>query len=77
MVDDATIERLTHRVVELEELITHMQRTIGDLDQVVLAQQNRLELLERRISAVGAELSVVASSVVEERKPEDEKPPHY
>jgi len=77
MVDDATIERLPHRVVELEELITHMQRTIGDLDQVVLAQQNRLELLERRISAVGAELSVVASSVVEERKPEDEKPPHY
>jgi uncharacterized coiled-coil protein SlyX len=72
-----SVEQLSQRVVDLEALFTHLQRTLGELDQVVLAQQKRLEVLERKVTAVGAELNSVAGSITEERKPEDEKPPHY
>ena len=70
-------DRLNQRVIELEALFMHLQRTISELDQVVLAQQKRLEALERKIASLGAELTSVAGSITEERKPEDEKPPHY
>jgi uncharacterized coiled-coil protein SlyX len=70
-------DRLNQRVADIEALFTHLQRTVSELDQVVLAQQKRLELLDRRIARLGADLSSVAGSIVEERKPEDEKPPHY
>ncbi len=74
-VDDE--KRLEARVVELETLFTHLQRTIGELDQVVLAQQKRIEALERTIATWREELGALAGAVTEERKPEDEKPPHY
>ena len=70
-------DRLPERVIELEALFTYLQRTVSELDQVVLAQQKRLELLERKVDAVGVELNSVSSAMTQERKPEDEKPPHY
>jgi uncharacterized coiled-coil protein SlyX len=70
-------EQLAARVVELETLLTHFQRTLGELDEVVLAQQKRIDGLERKIAALTSELNVLGSSLREERKPEDEKPPHY
>jgi len=76
-IQSQVFDRLNQRVVELEELFTHLQRTLSELDQAVLAQQKRLETLDRRIATFGADLSCVASSIVEDRKPEDEKPPHY
>lgn len=63
--------------MELETLYTHLQRTVGELDGVVLDQQRQIDALERKVAALKLELSTLASSVVEERKPEDEKPPHY
>ncbi len=70
-------DRIHARVVELETLYTHLQQTVAALDQVVLEQQARIELLERTISALGHELGTLAGSIRDERKPEDEKPPHY
>ncbi|MBI3840334.1 MAG: SlyX family protein [Planctomycetia bacterium] len=75
--ESKAFDRLNQRVVELEALFMHLQRTVNELDQVVLAQQKRLEVIERKVAALGADLSSVASSITEERKPEDEKPPHY
>lgn len=79
MQDDAptTHDRLSARIVELETLYTHLQKTLGELDQVVLGQQRQIEALERKIAAVNADLGAVARSVVDDRRPEDEKPPHY
>ena len=74
---DQADDRLRSRIDELETLFTHLQRTLGDLDQVVLAQQKQIESLERTIAALGTELGALAGSPSEERKPEDEKPPHY
>ena len=68
---------LAARVVELETLITHVQRTLGELDQVVLAQQKQIDALGRKIDGLSVELHARGTSTVEGRKPEDEKPPHY
>lgn len=70
-------EALAARVTELETLFTHLQRTVGELDQVVLAQQKRLESLEGKVAAMRADLNAVSRSGGEERTLEDEKPPHY
>ena len=75
--ESQSVDRLNQRVIELEALFMHLQRTTTELDQAVLAQQKRLEAIDRKIAALGAELNSVAGSITEERKPEDEKPPHY
>jgi len=70
-------DRLLARVVELETLFTHLQRTLGELDAVVLAQQKQIEAIEHRIGGLAADLGTLTDSIVEQRTPEDEKPPHY
>lgn len=71
------IERLSARVADLEALFTHLQRTVGELDQVVLTQQRQIDHLERRLVALGSEVTTISGALADERKPEDEKPPHY
>ena len=65
------------RIVELETLYTHLQRTLGELDQVILAQQRQIETLSQRITSLAGDLNRLAGSEPEVRKPEDERPPHY
>lgn len=74
---ETQLERLTTRVSDLEVLFTHLQRTVGELDQVILAQQRQIDGLERKLLAMGSEVTAIAAHVADERKPEDEKPPHY
>jgi uncharacterized coiled-coil protein SlyX len=69
--------RLAVRLAELEMLFTHLQRTVGELDQVVLAQQRQIDVLERRLAALGNAVTAISGILTDERKPEDEKPPHY
>jgi uncharacterized coiled-coil protein SlyX len=71
------IEQLTERLVDLQIRFTHLERTMADLDQMILSQAKRLEALERTLASLGSELRTISGSIVEERKPEDEKPPHY
>jgi SlyX protein len=70
-------DSLESRVVEMEVLFTHLQRTLGELDQVVLRQQKQIEALERTAKNLGESLGQLSAGPPEERKPEDEKPPHY
>jgi uncharacterized coiled-coil protein SlyX len=70
-------EPVDPRVVELETLFMHLQRTVGELDQVVLAQQKQIEALEQKFAGLEGDLNSLSGSVADERKPEDEKPPHY
>ena len=65
------------RIVELETLYTHLQRTLGELDQVVLAQQRQIEALSNRVASLAGDLNRLSGSEPEVRKPEDERPPHY
>lgn len=73
----AAEEPLGPRVVQLETLFMHLQRTLGELDQVVLAQQKQIEALAQKIGGLKGDLNTLSGSIPDERKPEDEKPPHY
>jgi SlyX protein len=69
---------LHRRFSEVESLLTFLQRTIDDLNAVVLEQQRRLESQEKELGLLRAAFSTLADSIVESpRRPEDEKPPHY
>ncbi len=65
------------RLTELETLFTHMQRTIQDLDQVVVEQARRIDLLEREMRLLTSDLRTLRDASREPRRPEDEVPPHY
>ena len=69
---------LARRLSEVESLLMFVQRTMDDLNTVILAQQRRLEAQDGEIARLRAMLTNFADSIVEApRNPEDEKPPHY
>ena len=70
-------ERLAARVTELEELLTHFERTVQDLNEVLLQVQNRLDTLERRLEKLSKIEEARGGSVGEAPSIHDERPPHY
>lgn len=50
---EPTIERaqLASRLTNLESLFTHLERQAAELSKIVLAQQQRLDQIERRLDA--------------------------
>ena len=72
------LTRLATRVTELEVLLTHMQRTLHDLDSVALDQQRQLDKLAQQLARMTLDMnSMQTGGGGEVRSPEDEKPPHY
>jgi SlyX protein len=74
---DEPLALLSARMTELEGLFTHLQRTVQELDQVVLAQQRRIEVLEAQVLRLAAGLEALSGSSEPPRTMEDERPPHY
>lgn len=70
-------EQLVARVTELEELFTHFERTIQDLNEVVLGVQQRLDTLENRLENLSKILKTRSKSSVEDPSTREERPPHY
>ncbi len=73
-------EQLAHladRLVRLETVVTHLEQTIQDLDQVVLRQSKELEAAKSRIELLTSQLAQAREPAEAPRRPEDEKPPHY
>ena len=73
----SNLSKLSERVTELEMLLTHMQRTMHDLDLVALDQQKQIAKLAQQLSRLTLDISRLQSGGNEVRSPEDEKPPHY
>ena len=67
---------LEERVVELELLVTHLERDLGSLNSVVRDQQSELDALKRLISRLDDRVTRLADDD-ETRDAIDEKPPHY
>ncbi|MFO0012899.1 MAG: SlyX family protein [Planctomycetota bacterium] len=65
------------RLTELETLFTHLQRTLHDLDQIVVDQSRRIAHLEREVRCLANDFRTVRDMNREPRRPEDEIPPHY
>jgi uncharacterized coiled-coil protein SlyX len=68
---------LARRMTECETLLAHLERTLHDLDGVVIGQQKRIESLEKKLDRLTSLLGALPTPEPQERKPEDEKPPHY
>ncbi|MDE2385863.1 MAG: SlyX family protein [Alphaproteobacteria bacterium] len=60
------------RIAELEMRMTHQDKVISDLNEVVLAQWRRIESLERQLARINEEMQALESGPV----PVD-RPPHY
>ncbi|MEE8452730.1 MAG: SlyX family protein [Thermoguttaceae bacterium] len=70
-------KKLATRVTELEELSTHQERTLQQLDQVILQQDRRLAEAEATLTRLADKVEVLSHSADTNRSPEDEQPPHY
>jgi uncharacterized coiled-coil protein SlyX len=72
-----SIDRLRQRVTDLEALFTHLQRSVQDLDKVILDQQRQLDAVRGQMSRLMLQLEQFTDLAYEPRRPEEERPPHY
>lgn len=65
------------KIIQLEETLCHDQRTISELNEVVIRLSNEVESLRKQLQAFDARFQWLSeNSVVGENLPH-EKPPHY
>jgi len=65
----------TDRLIDLETRLTHLDDTLEALDRVVIAQQDRIERLERALERLHSDQQSLRDALPEniDNKP----PPHY
>ena len=68
---------LTTRTTELEVLFTHLQKTMQELNQVILQQGRQLDRLQAQMTQLTADYRAVSAGPPLERNPLEERPPHY
>jgi SlyX protein len=68
---------MDERITNLEMLVMHLQKTVQELDEVIQSQGTRINNLERDLKRLNLELGLLREAAIEERSPEEEKPPHY
>jgi|EndMetStandDraft_7_1072992.scaffolds.fasta_scaffold4616579_1 uncharacterized coiled-coil protein SlyX len=68
---------MDERTTNLEMLVMHLQKTVQELDEVIQSQGTRISNLERDLKRLNLELGLLREAAIEERSPEEEKPPHY
>lgn len=67
---------MNERLTELEVRVAFQDKTLQDLNEVVIRQQREIDRLKRELEAMKSRLAGLAPSMVISR--EDEKPPpHY
>ena len=67
---------LEERLVELELLVTHLERDLGTLNSVLGDQQKEIDALKRLISRLEDRVTRVSDDD-EPRDAAQERPPHY
>lgn len=68
---------LAARVVELEERLSFHQRTVDELNEVVLAQQRQIDCMVRELNECRAAIDRLVRSGDSGENLPYEKPPHY
>lgn len=72
----STAADIASQLIELEEKIMFQQRTIDELNSVVLSQQSELTRLAREFESLRSQMRGLADGGLGEDLPH-EKPPHY
>lgn len=65
------------RQTEIECLLMHLQKTIFELNQVVIEQGKSITKLQRETKQLASDFRQVRESSSPIRRAEDEIPPHY
>ncbi|MDZ4818255.1 MAG: SlyX family protein [Planctomycetota bacterium] len=66
------------RLTKLETELMFVQRLLEDLNQVVIAQQQRIEQQENELKRLRGTVTGLGDAMSEPpRRLEDDKPPHY
>ncbi len=73
----STPEQLSVRITQLEELLTHLQQTTQDLNEVVIDQQRRSDQIEQELARLTECLRAISESKADDTDITDERPPHY
>lgn len=66
-------EQLAARMTTLEELFTHFQRTVEDLDQVIRHLQKRMDTLEGKLGHLAETVQTVSEAARQDRPTEEER----
>ena len=67
---------MEERLTALEVTVTHLERTVQELNVVVFAQQRTIDRLEKDFSMLRDQLHAVGPSLVKNQE-DEEPPPHY
>ncbi len=70
-------ERLERRMQELEFVITHLQRTVEDLNSALVLQQKTIDVLCRQLEQAKSDIRSSLGGDSSPRSLADDKPPHY
>jgi len=65
-----------HRLQELEIVVMHLQKMVEDLNEAVLLQHRKIDILSRQLEQAKDEVRSVLGSD-SPRSLADDKPPHY
>jgi len=70
-------ERIEGRIQELEFVVTHLQKTVEDLNSAMLLQQRTIDVLCRQLEQAKSDIRSSLGAEITSRSLADEKPPHY
>ena len=70
-------DRQDQRIEELEFVVTHLQKTVEDLNTALLLQQKKIDILCRQLEQAKSDVRSMLGSDTSPRSLADEKPPHY
>jgi uncharacterized coiled-coil protein SlyX len=70
-------DRQERRIQELEFVVTHMQKTVDDLNTALLLQQKKVDIICRQLEQAKSDVRSMMGADNSPRSLADEKPPHY
>ena len=71
------MDRLERRTQELEFVVTHLQKTVEDLNKGLLLQQRTIDVLCRQLEQAKSDVRSMMGVDNSSRTAADDKPPHY
>ena len=68
---------LDERIIALESLVTHLERTVETLNAALLDHQQEIDALQRVIARLDDRVTRLGDDAESDRDPGTERPPHY
>ncbi len=70
-------DRQERRIQELEFVVTHLQKTVDDLNTAMLLQQKKVDIICRQLEQAKSDMRSMMGADNSPRSLADDKPPHY